>query len=117
MAQTFAAYPAVLPPGINLHVAAVVGILQQTVVLEEQPGALAQTLALVLVILLDELLHQLEQTLRVPGIPLDQVLRWKSERRGEHLRAKCVSVKWICSLVLCQNPPSSSLKVTSNTPV
>lgn len=74
-----ATYPAVLPPGINLHVAAVVGILQQTVVLEEQPGALAQSLALVVVILLDELLHQLEQTLGVPGIPVNQVLRWKPD--------------------------------------
>lgn len=68
------AYPAVLPPGINLHVAAIVGILQQAVVLKEQPGALSQTLALVVVILLDEFLHQLEQTFRVPSIPLDQVL-------------------------------------------
>lgn len=77
-----AAHPAVLPPGINLHVAAVVGILQQTVILEEQPRALAQALALVLVILLDELLHQLEQTLRVRSVPLDQVLRRKSEQRA-----------------------------------
>lgn len=78
-----AAHPAVLPAGVNLHVAAVVGILQQTVVLEEQPGALAQALALVVVILLDELLHKLEQTLRVPSVPVDQVLRWKekAERR------------------------------------
>lgn len=83
MSQMSAAYPAVLPPGINLHVAAIVGILQQTVILEEQPGALAQALALVVVVLLDELLHQLEQTLRVPSIPVNQVLRWKSERRGE----------------------------------
>lgn len=81
MSHVSEAYPAVLPPGINLHVAAVVGILQQAVVLEEQPGALAQALALVVVILLDELLHQLEQTLRVPSIPLDQVLRWESEQR------------------------------------
>lgn len=87
MSQTSAAHPAVLPPGINLHVAAVVGILQQAVVLEEQPGALAQALALVVVILLDELLHQLEQTLGVPSIPLDQVLRWESEGRRERVRA------------------------------
>lgn len=86
MSQISAAYPAVLPPGINLHVAAVVGILQQTVVLEEQPGALAQSLALVVVILLDELLHQLEQTLGIPSIPVNQVLWWKSEWRGEHIR-------------------------------
>lgn len=79
------AYPAVLLPGVNLHVVAVVGILQQTVVLEEQPGALAQALALVVVVLLDELLHQLEQTLRVPSIPVDQVLWWKTAWRGEHL--------------------------------
>lgn len=99
-----AAHPAVLPPSINLHVAAVVGILEQAVVLEEQPGALAQSLALVVVILLDELLHQLEQTLRVPSIPLDQVLRWKSEQRCEHVRAtalgfiRTVERWWICSL-------------------
>lgn len=69
------AYPAVLAPGIDLHVAAVVGIVQQTVVLEEQPGALAQTLALVEVVLLQKLLHQLQQAFRIPSVPADQVLR------------------------------------------
>ena len=68
------AYPAVLVPGVDLHAAAVVGVLEQAVILEEQPGALAQTLALILVVLLDKLLHQLKQALRVPRIPLDQVL-------------------------------------------
>lgn len=68
-------YPAVFPSGINFHVAAIVGILQQAVILKEQPGAFSQTLALVVVVLLDKLLHQLEQTFWVPSIPLDQVLR------------------------------------------
>lgn len=69
------AYPAVLASSINLHVAAVVGILQQAIILKEQSRALSQTLVLVEVVLLDKLLHQLEQTLWVPSIPLDQVLR------------------------------------------
>lgn len=68
-------YPAVLlVSSINLHVAAVARILQQAIVLKEQPGAFAETLALVVVVLLDKLLHQLEQTFWVPGIPLDQML-------------------------------------------
>lgn len=72
------AYPAVLVPGVDLHASAIVGVLEQAIVLEEQPGALAQTL--VLVVLLDQLLHQLQQALRVPRIPLDQVLERESER-------------------------------------
>lgn len=74
------AYPAVLVPGVDLHAAAVVGVLEQAVVLKEQPGALAQTLALVLVVLLDQLLHQLQQALCVSRIPLGQVLERESER-------------------------------------
>lgn len=74
-------YPAVLASSVDLHVAAVVRILQQAVVLKEQPGALAQALALVLVVLLDELLHQLEQTLGVSGIPLHQVLKQTPQDR------------------------------------
>lgn len=68
-------YPAVFLPGINFHVSAVIWIFHQAVVLKEQPGALSQTFALVVMILLDEFLHQLEQTLRVCSIPLDEVLR------------------------------------------
>ncbi|TNN47660.1 hypothetical protein EYF80_042150 [Liparis tanakae] len=73
------AYPAVLASGVDLHVAAVVGILQQAVVLEEQPGAFAQPLALVVVVLLEELLHQLQQAFWIPRVPPDQVLRKRPE--------------------------------------
>lgn len=68
-------YPAVFFPGINFHVSAVIWILQQAVILKEQPGALSQTFTLVVMVLLDQFLHQLEQTLGVSSIPLDQVLR------------------------------------------
>ena len=73
-------YPAVFAPSVDLHAASIVRVLEQAVVLEEQPRALSEALALVLVVLLDQLLHQLEQALGVARIPLDQVLN-EMERR------------------------------------
>ena len=35
------AYPAVLVPGVDLHAPAIVEVLEQAIVLEDQPGALA----------------------------------------------------------------------------
>ena len=75
------AYPAVFAPGVDLHAASIVGVLEQAVVLEEQPRALSEALALVLVVLLDQLLHQLEQALGVARIPLDQVLNERERRQ------------------------------------
>lgn len=71
------AYPAVFLSGVNFHVSAVIWIFQQAVILKEQPWAVSQTFALVVMVLLDQFLHQLEQTLGVCSIPLDQVL-WKT---------------------------------------
>lgn len=88
-------YPAVLSSGVNLHVTAIVGILQQAIILKEQPGAFSQTVALVLVVLLDELLHQLEQTFRVPRIPLDQMLRSSpGEKHEERHKTSHLSLVW-----------------------
>lgn len=68
-------YPAVFLSSINFHVAGIIWIFQQAVILKEQPGALSQTFTLVVMVLLDKFLHELQQTFRVSSIPLDEVLR------------------------------------------
>lgn len=100
IAELLNSYPAVLSSSVNLHVATIVGILQQAIILKEQPGAFSQTVALVLVVLLDELLHQLKQTFRVPRIPLDQMLRKKHEERH-----KTCYLSLVCSLTTYTHQP------------
>lgn len=67
-------YPAVLAAGIDLHTASIVRVFQQAVIFEEQAGTIAQPLALVLMVLLQQLFHQLQETLRFTRIPRHQVL-------------------------------------------
>lgn len=86
-------YPAVFLSSINFHVSAIIWVFQQAVVLKEQPGALSQTFTLVVMILLDEFLHQLEQTLGVFSVPLDQVLRKTPARSHEILNT---IARWKC---------------------
>ena len=78
-------YPAVLLCGIDFHVSAIIWIFQQAVILKKQPGALPQTFTLVVMVLLDKFLHQLEQTLGVPSVPLDEVLRRTPAKSHETL--------------------------------
>ncbi len=74
-------YPAVLAAGIYLHTGPIVGVFQQAVIFEEQAGAVTKPLALVLMVLLQQLFHQLQETLRFTHIPWRQVLPEERERK------------------------------------
>lgn len=75
-------YPAVLASSVDLHTAPIVGVFQQAAIFKEQAGTVTKPLALVLMILLQQLFHQLQETLRFTRVPRHQVLPEERKRVG-----------------------------------